>query len=271
MQRHSLEILAEALDRRGVRYLVAGGLAVVAHGYLRATLDVDIVLDLDDPQNVQAAIDAFRELDYRCVLPVALEEFANPAKRSEWVRTKGAMVFRLLSPAHHLTPVDLFLQPPFAFAAAYADDRRAWRTSPSASGSKGGSATKPRNRTGLSTASLARFRQVGRAPGSDRRPRTRTSGVALIPCSHPALHIGGHESDPAPTSTGTTGHGTSTSPEPAGAPTATSPTPPTAAAGSPWSPLSATATSCSADISRPTPASPAGRARTNVTPPASLA
>jgi hypothetical protein len=38
----SFEAIVEALHRRGVRYLVAGGLAVVAHGYLRLTKDVDL-------------------------------------------------------------------------------------------------------------------------------------------------------------------------------------------------------------------------------------
>lgn len=39
VERSSLEILFGALERAGARYLVAGGLAVLAHGYLRLTLD----------------------------------------------------------------------------------------------------------------------------------------------------------------------------------------------------------------------------------------
>jgi hypothetical protein len=53
----SFEALAAALQDAGVRYLVAGGLAVGAHGYLRFTKDVDIVIQLI-PDNIARAFSA---------------------------------------------------------------------------------------------------------------------------------------------------------------------------------------------------------------------
>jgi hypothetical protein len=44
MKRASLEAPVPALDEAGVRYLVAGGIAVNARGYLRFTKDVDLVV-----------------------------------------------------------------------------------------------------------------------------------------------------------------------------------------------------------------------------------
>ncbi len=44
----SLERIFRALAEAGVRYLVAGGLAVVAHGYVRFTNAVELVLDLEE-------------------------------------------------------------------------------------------------------------------------------------------------------------------------------------------------------------------------------
>lgn len=41
MKLAGFEAIATALDDAGVRYLVAGGLAVNAHGYLRFTKDVE--------------------------------------------------------------------------------------------------------------------------------------------------------------------------------------------------------------------------------------
>lgn len=41
-----LESLFRQLNERGGRYVVVGGLAVVLHGHLRATGDVDLVVDL---------------------------------------------------------------------------------------------------------------------------------------------------------------------------------------------------------------------------------
>ena len=48
MKLDSVEQIFQALNSAGVRYLVAGGLAVNAHGYLRFTKDVDFVLQLQD-------------------------------------------------------------------------------------------------------------------------------------------------------------------------------------------------------------------------------
>ena len=46
MKLASFEAIVRALNDAGVRYLVAGGLAVNAHGYLRFTKEADLVLDL---------------------------------------------------------------------------------------------------------------------------------------------------------------------------------------------------------------------------------
>ncbi|MGH9362040.1 MAG: hypothetical protein ACRD2T_08990 [Thermoanaerobaculia bacterium] len=45
--------LCAALDREGARYLLIGGFAVILHGYVRATKDIDLLVDTS-PENVQA-------------------------------------------------------------------------------------------------------------------------------------------------------------------------------------------------------------------------
>jgi hypothetical protein len=64
MKLGSFDALVHALEAAGVRYLVAGGLAVNAHGYLRFTRDVDVVLQLS-PENIQAAFSALAGISYR--------------------------------------------------------------------------------------------------------------------------------------------------------------------------------------------------------------
>lgn len=119
MERRSIETIATALDRARVRYLVVGGVAVVAHGHVRFTADLDLVLD-PDPDSLRRAIEAIRALGYKPRAPVAFEEFANPEKRREWREGRGMMVFSLSSPEHAATELDLFLEPPFDFDAAHA-------------------------------------------------------------------------------------------------------------------------------------------------------
>src|SRR6267154_6334178 len=120
MEKHSVEAIVEALNLANVRYLVAGGLAVVAHGYVRFTADVDLIVDLD-PANVMAAVASLESLGYRPRAPVAFGEFADPQKRAQWVREKNLTVFSLYSPQHALTEIDLFVEPPLDFEAAYRD------------------------------------------------------------------------------------------------------------------------------------------------------
>ena len=120
MTLQSVESIVTALNAAKVRYRIVGGLAVAAHGYLRFTADVDLVLD-SDPGALKRAIEALAALGYRPRAPVPFEEFADPARRRLWQEQKGMTVFSLHSSSHSLTELDLFLEPPFDFERAYAD------------------------------------------------------------------------------------------------------------------------------------------------------
>jgi len=54
----------ETLDRHCVDYLTIGGWAVIAHGYVRATADIDFVARLDE-DNMNRLAAALTELDAR--------------------------------------------------------------------------------------------------------------------------------------------------------------------------------------------------------------
>ncbi len=118
MERRSVESVVRALNTEDVRYLIAGGLAVVAHGYVRLTADIDFLLDADR-ENLRRATSAFEGLGYRPRAPVAFAEFADPDSRARWAKEKGLVVFSLFSPAHAATEVDLFLECPLDFAQAW--------------------------------------------------------------------------------------------------------------------------------------------------------
>ena len=123
MTRRSVEAIVETLNAGGVRYLIAGGLAVVAHGHVRFTADVDLILDLTDG-NVARAVEALQALGYRPRVPVSFEDFAKPDKRAQWAREKHMTVFSLYSDAHAATEIDLFVESPLDFEAAYASAAR---------------------------------------------------------------------------------------------------------------------------------------------------
>lgn len=114
-----IEEILEALNQARVRYLVVGGVAVVLHGYLRTTADLDLVVNLDR-ENVLRAMEALGRLGYRPRAPVSPDSFADVETRTLWVRDKQLTVFSMWNAAHPATEIDLFVEEPFDFDAAYA-------------------------------------------------------------------------------------------------------------------------------------------------------
>lgn len=107
-----------SLESAHVRYLIVGGLAVVAHGHLRFTADIDLVL-AHDPDNLRRAIAALEGEGYGPRAPVPFAALMDPDERARWRREKGMVVFSASSVRHPATEVDLFLEPPFDFEAAW--------------------------------------------------------------------------------------------------------------------------------------------------------
>jgi hypothetical protein len=114
----SFEAIVRAFNEAGVRYLVAGGLAVNAHGFLRFTKDVDCVVQLL-PENIERAFNALAGVGYRPMVPITSRQFADAARREGWIREKGMQVLQFWSDAHRDTPVDMFVSEPFAFDEEY--------------------------------------------------------------------------------------------------------------------------------------------------------
>jgi predicted nucleotidyltransferase len=118
MKLKSIGIIFKSLNDAGVKYLLAGGLAVVAHGYVRFTADVDIILGMDE-RNLMSAMKVFDSLGYKPRAPVKLDDFVDTEKRFEWISKKGLTVFSLWNPDEPATEVDIFVEPPIDFDKAY--------------------------------------------------------------------------------------------------------------------------------------------------------
>lgn len=114
----SFEAITAALENAGVRYLVAGGLAVAAHGHLRFTKDLDLVVELV-PENIVRAFAALGSLGYKPTVPITSTQFANAELRASWIRDKGMQVLQFWCDAHIETPIDVFVTEPFPFEGEY--------------------------------------------------------------------------------------------------------------------------------------------------------
>lgn len=111
--------LFAALARNDVRYLLVGGLAVNLHGVPRMTMDIDVLIALD-PQNIDRFVAAATDLGLRPVLPVALGDLADPAKRKDWVTHRNLVAFALRAPEASAPTVDILLAANLRFDDAYA-------------------------------------------------------------------------------------------------------------------------------------------------------
>lgn len=118
MKLASFEAIVHALNGGEVRFIVVGGVAVNAHGYLRFTKDVDVVIQLA-PRDIKSAFHALEQIGYRPSNPITAEDFADATQREIWRREKGMMVLKMWSDAHNETPLDIFVYEPFDFDAEY--------------------------------------------------------------------------------------------------------------------------------------------------------
>lgn len=118
MKLESFIAIVSALNEAKVRFIVVGGLAVNAHGYLRFTKDADFVIELV-PGNIEAAFDALAKVGYQPIAPVTGKELSDSETRKRFVQEKNMRVLSFWSDQHREVPLDVFIEHPFDFAREY--------------------------------------------------------------------------------------------------------------------------------------------------------
>lgn len=98
------------LDADKVRYMVVGGLAMNLLGVPRSTMDVDLVLAMDE-DNLRHFLTAAKRLELKPVAPVVLDDILNPEKRRQWRDEKGVVAFALRPPQSEAPTVDILIDP----------------------------------------------------------------------------------------------------------------------------------------------------------------
>lgn len=86
MSGFDLHALLAALHEDDVRFVVIGGVAVGAHGYVRGTEDLDLVPD-PDPANLERLVEALEKLE--STLPTVGGRTFDPATDAGVVRRGG--------------------------------------------------------------------------------------------------------------------------------------------------------------------------------------
>lgn len=112
------ERVFKELQKKGIKYLVIGGIAVNIHGYSRATGDLDIMISFDK-ENLDGFIALLRELGFKPRIPVRLEELGDPEKVDKWKKEKHMKIFSVYNPANELENIDIMIENYIDFNAAY--------------------------------------------------------------------------------------------------------------------------------------------------------
>lgn len=103
-----------ALEAASVRYVVAGGFAVNLHGFLRATQNLDILIDLD-PVNATLAMATLSSCGMQPRVPVPVSDFVDAEKRRDWYENRNMLVFQMVHPHQPFLSVDVFIRNPIDF------------------------------------------------------------------------------------------------------------------------------------------------------------
>ena len=110
----SMYQLLATLSEANIDYVLVGGLAVTLHGYQRLTMDVDVVLALDD-ENVAKFVECATSAKLKPLLPIPIESLLDAALIDQWHRDKGMLAFPLRGPEAMATVIDVLVRPLVAF------------------------------------------------------------------------------------------------------------------------------------------------------------
>jgi hypothetical protein len=109
--------LFRALNEHQVRYLLVGGLAMNLHGVPRMTMDVDLVLAMDEG-NLDRFIGCASAIGLTPLAPVSLTALKDVEQRRQWVEQKHMATFALLPASPGAPTVDILIAPPIDIADA---------------------------------------------------------------------------------------------------------------------------------------------------------
>jgi len=114
------ERLFEKLHGRGIRFVVVGGVALVLHGVVRLTFDLDLAVGLDQ-KNLSEYLKLMKKLNMVARAPVDPQQLLDPGILEEWKSEKGMKVFTFYNPKAPGDEIDMFIEEIIPFEDLYRD------------------------------------------------------------------------------------------------------------------------------------------------------
>jgi hypothetical protein len=116
----SIPDILRALTDSGVQFVLVGGFAVQLHGFVRTTIDLDLVLAMDD-MNLIKFIDVAKQFGLAPIIPVSIDLLRNAKQIDQWHKEKGMLAFALREPQVAGSVIDVLVRPEVTFDKLQAD------------------------------------------------------------------------------------------------------------------------------------------------------
>lgn len=105
------EDVFQKLNEKGIDYLVVGGIALVLHGVVRLTADLDLMILLNET-NISRFVGVMEELGYKPKVPVSTGYIIDPKTRERLIEEKNMTVFSFFHPEEAICLIDIFIKEP---------------------------------------------------------------------------------------------------------------------------------------------------------------
>jgi len=116
----SIPDILRALADTGVQFVLVGGFAVQLHGFVRTTIDLDLVLAMDDA-NLTKFIDVAKQFGLAPIIPVSIDSLKNAKQIDQWHKEKGMLAFALREPQVSGSVIDVLVRPEVTFDELHVD------------------------------------------------------------------------------------------------------------------------------------------------------
>lgn len=111
------ESVLKEFNKKNIKYIIVGGLAVNLLGYLRSTQDLDILVEMTD-NNLKKIVKILIKLGFSVKQPVNPLKIADSKTRKDWIKNKNMKAFNFYK--HDLFPqeVDIIIEAPIDYYEA---------------------------------------------------------------------------------------------------------------------------------------------------------
>ena len=110
------EDVLRAFQKAKVKYVIVGGIAVNLHGFLRSTVDMDILVEMTD-ENLKKVVTILKGKGYRVKQPVDPMGLTDRRTRQDWIKNKNMKAFNFYKDAE-LKEVDIIIDSPVSYEMA---------------------------------------------------------------------------------------------------------------------------------------------------------